>query len=294
MQGLFATLDDKQPKWKLGESSIGTNPGLGFRPISNNTKEGSLIWYNLHNSTTSQQWINLVEEFLQPYNANQSGKNFAECTFESPPEEGKVCKTTSDHFGPCTPQNKYGYNSPSPCVFLKLNRIIDWTPRVFNFSQAGMPPELADYVDNLNATNSTERMVWVSCNGVTPIDKEHIKGFNYSPRGFASYYYPYKNVDNYLSPIVAVQIVDVTPNVVIQVECRAWADNIKYVGGSLNRAGSVTFEIQVDKIPVNSTTGVKSPMASAYKDKMPSTSAVEAPTTVSAVLNASVVGSTTA
>lgn len=29
-------------------------------------------------------------------------------------------------------------------------------------------------------------------------------------------------------------------------ECRAWASNVKYVGGTLNRAGSVTFEIQVD------------------------------------------------
>lgn len=35
-------------------------------------------------------------------------------------------------------------------------------------------------------------------------------------------------------------------NVIVSIECRAWAGNIEYRGGSLNRAGSVTFEIQVD------------------------------------------------
>lgn len=32
----------------------------------------------------------------------------------------------------------------------------------------------------------------------------------------------------------------------MSIECRAWAGNIEYHGGSLKRAGSVTFEVQVD------------------------------------------------
>ncbi|XP_056642443.1 sodium/potassium-transporting ATPase subunit beta-1-like [Diorhabda sublineata] len=247
MQGLFATLDDRQPRWKLGESLIGENPGLGFRPISDKTEEGSLIWYNITNGTTIDKWVDLVNTFLQPYNANQSGENFVSCNFEKGPGEDEVCRTTSSTFGNCTLENNYGYNSFSPCMFLKLNRIIDWTPVYYTSTQPGMPKELSDHLDNLKAAgkSETDRMVWVTCNGIDDIDKENIKGFRYHPAGFASYYYPYKNIKNYLSPIVAVEILDLTPNIVVTIECRAWAANIQYRTG-LNRAGSVRFEIQVD------------------------------------------------
>lgn len=65
MQGLFATLDEREPKWTLDSSLIGTNPGLGFRPISSHTEEGSLIWYNLTNRNTSEKWVDLVDKFLE-------------------------------------------------------------------------------------------------------------------------------------------------------------------------------------------------------------------------------------
>lgn len=65
MQGLLATLDDREPRWQLDKSLIGTNPGLGFRPISNKTEDGSLIWFDKLNSTTSQKWITLIDNFLE-------------------------------------------------------------------------------------------------------------------------------------------------------------------------------------------------------------------------------------
>lgn len=49
-------------------------------------------------------------------------------------------------------------------------------------------------------------MVWVSCEGLTSADQEHIGNLTYTPfRGFPAYYFPYKNVPGYLSPIIAVQ-----------------------------------------------------------------------------------------
>lgn len=65
MQSLFATLDTRAPKWTLEQSLIGVNPGLGFRPISTNTDEGSLIWYNKTNNKTSEKWVELVNRFLE-------------------------------------------------------------------------------------------------------------------------------------------------------------------------------------------------------------------------------------
>lgn len=50
----------------------------------------------------------------------------------------------------------------------------------------------------------------MSCHGVDDVDKEHVSEFRYYPQGFASYYYPYRNYKNYLSPILAVEIVKIT------------------------------------------------------------------------------------
>lgn len=65
MQGLFASLSDEHPTWQLEESLIGTNPGLGFRPISAETERGSLIWYNAANKDEVDYWVNTIDDFLQ-------------------------------------------------------------------------------------------------------------------------------------------------------------------------------------------------------------------------------------
>lgn len=49
-------------------------------------------------------------------------------------------------------------------------------------------------------------MIWLSCDGVNTHDKENIGNVTYTPyRGFPAYYFPFKNTDGYLSPIVALQ-----------------------------------------------------------------------------------------
>lgn len=50
--------------------------------------------------------------------------------------------------------------------------------------------------------------IWVSCQGENPADVESItSNLNYFPtRGFPYYYYPYTNIEGYLSPLVAVQV----------------------------------------------------------------------------------------
>ena len=43
----------------------GTNPGLGFRPLSDRTEDGSLVWYKSKNQTQVQKWANLLDDFLE-------------------------------------------------------------------------------------------------------------------------------------------------------------------------------------------------------------------------------------
>lgn len=59
------TINLDSPKWKLDESLIGTNPGVGFRPMSDDVDQGSLIWYDAGNQTQIVYWTNLIDQFLQ-------------------------------------------------------------------------------------------------------------------------------------------------------------------------------------------------------------------------------------
>lgn len=59
------TISESQPKWKLEESIIGTNPGVGFRPISSEVEQGSLIWYDSSNQTQVKYWTSILDEFMQ-------------------------------------------------------------------------------------------------------------------------------------------------------------------------------------------------------------------------------------
>lgn len=55
--------------------------------------------------------------------------------------------------------------------------------------------------------------IWISCNGEDPYDRESGVSFNYYPsRGFPGYYFPYLNLKNYLSPLIAVEIKNLTGN----------------------------------------------------------------------------------
>jgi sodium/potassium-transporting ATPase subunit beta len=251
LAGIFATgmhvllrnINLREPKWKLNESLIGTNPGLGFRPIS--FEEGALIWYDRNKSSTSEKWVKLVDEFLEPYREIQNRKNFQKCGFKTKLKPNSVCLIDVTQFGRCSAENQYGYNSSSPCVFIKLNKIFGWMPKFYTKPISGMPRDLVEAMKKL--PKSQRNQIWVSCNGEDPVDKENTDGFNYYPgRGFPGYYYPYLNIENYLSPLVAVEILNPKPNIIINIECRAWAKNIFYKGGKYDRQGSVHFEILID------------------------------------------------
>lgn len=64
---IFATtLTDKKPKWELADSIIGTNPGLGFRPMPpEDNDQSTLIWYEANHVNNSDFWTNSLDEFLE-------------------------------------------------------------------------------------------------------------------------------------------------------------------------------------------------------------------------------------
>lgn len=63
---------------------------------------------------------------------------------------------------------------------------------------------------------------------------------------FPYFFYPYKNKDGYLSPLISVQFESPQKNKNINIECIAWATNIIYHGGERDRQGSIHFELLID------------------------------------------------
>ncbi|CAG9768639.1 unnamed protein product [Ceutorhynchus assimilis] len=246
------TLNPRIPKWQLDQSIIGTNPGLGFRPMPDNM-ESTLIWFQGTNKSNYQPWVNKLNNFLETYYtpskiAKGSGQ-IKPCSHSDFPRENEVCEVDVRQWGKCNKDDSYDYQRSSPCIFLKLNRIYGWTPEYYMENDElpkEMPKQLKEHILNITIPNQ-RRNVWISCQGENPADREYIGSLTYYPKnfqGFPGYYFPYLNKEGYLSPLVAVRFERAQPGVVINVECRAWAKNIKYSRG--DRIGSVHFELLID------------------------------------------------
>lgn len=250
----FQTLDPRIPKWQLESSIIGTNPGLGFRPMPSEANvDSSLIWYQGTDRENFKQWTDKLDEFLEVYRTPGltpgRGQNIFNCDYEHLPGPGQVCDEDVKSWSPCTSENHYGYHKSQPCIFLKLNKIYGWIPEYYNDTNnlpEKMPQELKTYINSQKANHpKTLNTVWVSCEGENPADIENVGKIEYIPRrGFPGFFYPFENSEGYLSPLVAINFVRPKSGVLINIECKAWAKNI--IHDRTDRIGSVHFELMID------------------------------------------------
>lgn len=248
----FQTLDPRIPKWQESESIIGTNPGLGFRPMPEDNEESTLIWLQGSNRTNYMKWVNnlmgYLDKYYTPGKIAKGNVPIKRCSYGEPPALGQVCDVNVRLWEECSPEQYFNFHRNSPCIFLKLNRIFGWVPQYYNDPNDlpdDMPKELKEHIRNI--TKPEERNnVWVSCQGENPADVEYLGPIKYFPpiQGFPGYYYPYRNSEGYLSPLLAVRFMRPTSGIVINIECRAWAKNIKY--HKSERSGSVHFELLID------------------------------------------------
>uniref|UniRef100_A0A336LVH5 CSON005458 protein n=1 Tax=Culicoides sonorensis TaxID=179676 RepID=A0A336LVH5_CULSO len=248
----YQTLDTNMPKWQLSNGLIGANPGLGFRPMPPESNvESTLIWFKASDDSNTKYWIKELNDFLEPYRQakEKKGDNRVDCSFNNPPEGEKVCVVDIDKFEQCVPKNNFSYPKSKPCVFLKLNKIYNWRPTLYNASKdlpEKMPKHLKDHIAmEEKKNNKNTNMVWISCEGENPADVENIGSIQYYPKkGFPSYYFPYLNQRDYLPPLVAIYFENPKKGVLINIECKAWARNIHH--DRTERRGSVHFELMVD------------------------------------------------
>ncbi|KAF5288019.1 hypothetical protein FQA39_LY15548 [Lamprigera yunnana] len=197
-------------------------PGLNFEPNILKTKS-PLLWYgegerDVHSTT----YITQIEKLIKEYEEATDFNLYSNC---SDARTNKPCAFYTESMGPCG-KYPYGYLNDTPCIYLKLNKVNNWQPECYKTNDLlnQIPETLKKVIKNAQ----TNRMMWVHCEGMTPADVEHLGSISYYPfQGFESYYFPYKNDKNYLSPLVAVQMTNVKKGFAISISCSIWAKNIK-------------------------------------------------------------------
>lgn len=265
----YQTLDNYTPK--LQTAFIGSNPGLGFRPMRQEENPySSLIWFR-HGA--GGDWIDLkdnLDAFLAEYEPGfwaNAGASQTKCHKGRPPlKKEEACEFNKEWLSDqgsdikCISEEHYGYYHGKPCILLKLNRIYGWQPiPYYNITEVeqhpDMPKELKHHIvktweDKCRGTNDEQQcpeldMVWLHCDGEDAPDKENIGSVSYTPwRGFPAYFFPYWNQLGYLQPIVMVQLKNPTPGVLINIQCTAWARFIKQ--DTRKMVGSVHIEFLMD------------------------------------------------
>jgi len=247
MWGLLKTIDEDTPTYILERSIIGTSPGLASRPMSPEGRESVLVY-----NRTSRRWTSptisdlpTLDTFLEEYQAPVNNTEI--CSYNRKRQnEGVVCDVDIDNWGKCKPDGTY---LPYMCMFFKINKVFKWLPEYYKSSESlpqEMPEDLKDTIrETLSFSPIRAEKVWLSCGGRSEEDKENLGQIVYFPeQGFPGYYYPFHNQIGFRSPIVAVQIVDPKPDVVINLECRAWAPNIKQ--DRKEQLGVLNYKIKVE------------------------------------------------
>lgn len=99
----------------------------------------------------------------------------------------------------------------SPLLLFLLTlffQIYDWIPDLYaNSSELpeAAPNHLRQYIADKEAAKDpmVGNMVWMSCEGENPADRENIGEIDYFPYpGIPKYYFPYQNQKGYLSPAI--------------------------------------------------------------------------------------------
>ena len=235
------------PRWVTDGSIIGSSPALGVRPAqSDELIDSAMITFHPGQAESAgavagwKEWADRMDTFLEAY----KGSEGVDCSSGAPgPEE--FCKFPVSSLGPCG-KGRYGYDKGKPCVVLKLNKIYGLEPGYYN-NTAVLPDYVPDRVRQTISSLKGEarNQVWVDCQPENAADREGFGEIRYFPAsaGFPSQYYPYMNQDGYLGPLIAVQFQNPTAGQLIHVECRAYAENIKY--DKRHNIGRAHFEVLI-------------------------------------------------
>jgi len=276
MNIFFMTVPDGHPKWMLEESIIGTNPGVGLRPVMEDKIIDSAM-YQLR--AADSDWIptdtkgegpkNIdyavrAKSFIDMY-TNVTGLKTCEGNEVNTGDSGCIFDTVV--LNECA-NFPYGYviNETTtevgesrfiePCIFLKLNKIWNWVPKPIQSEVDKSMDEtlkdekynmMSDELKNIIVKSVDRNFVWVDCFGRYPADKEAFEVEYYpSNRGLPIKYFPFKG-GNYHSPIIALKFKEnkAAWGQLQHLECRTWFEGVEHQ--TKDKIGLKQFEVHILK-----------------------------------------------
>jgi sodium/potassium-transporting ATPase subunit beta len=233
--GFFTTIEESQPRRQDMDSLIKGNPGMGFRPMI--TVEKTLIKFKQGQKDSYSKYVDDIESFLA--DQEMPADNAVDCSDGKPSnmQDHEFCQFDLESIKTdCNEANDYGYHEGNPCVLLKLNKIYNWSPELYDNSTR--PPHLEDQFDPEHLT--------MTCDGENPADRDNLgDGTKYAPpHGFAMVSFPYLNQKGYQTPLIFARLDSLKSGVTVQVSCKVWARNVYH--HKTDRAGAAHFEILMD------------------------------------------------
>jgi len=245
VSGIMAVSPRDRPRYYSESSRMRTrsnplSPGLGFRPQPDMEKNLILVDKNADNYE-NDAFIKNLNQYLAIYYWKQDNDN-----------RDETKKFTIYNPGVCKPENQYGYSSGKPCVLVKMNKIVNFKPI------PGHQPEDNDAFQSAGCRHNPNAIP-VYCYGEYPADVDNVGDIAYMSENFYddrcgslnTKWFPYmgKNErrDVYQAPYVWVQFRNPKPNVLINVICRVFAENI-YFDRKASRA-LTRFQIYVKDLP---------------------------------------------
>ncbi|CAF3905157.1 unnamed protein product [Rotaria sordida] len=221
--------------------SIPLSPGLGFRPQLDIEKNLILIDKNTSRNGLNP-YVKSLNEYLRIYYWKQDNNNGFNQT--------KKFKISNS--GDCILQNQYGFSNGKPCILVKMNKIVSFIPKPGYLLEDEHAFKSAGCRSKSNAIN-------IHCYGEYPTDADNIKNITYiSENGhdnncgsLETKWFPYEGKkereDVYQAPYIWVQFNEVKPNVLINVMCRIFGENINF-DRKASRA-LTRFQIYIKDIP---------------------------------------------
>lgn len=211
------------------------NPGLGFRPQID--VEDKLISFNpaVYENGYKPYSENLRIFLEAKYPDQTPGDDLISCVDGQDHSEelrsGKSCEYDYKKIFAetnCTAEKNFGYNTNRVCVLLKLNKIVDFVP------------------------SADDNRVTIECEGLNAVDKDNLRMVTYHSEGnlnaqkgyLSTKFFPFYGQKNYRAPFVFAEF-NVAENVLINVRCRAFANNIDNEDNT-NQRGQTSFTFYVE------------------------------------------------